>query len=123
MQRTPSDLRSLKFKFSVWRKNKPNIRTPIPANLWQEAAKLCEKYSVSTISRALKLDHKKLKEKVRTKKVEMVPEPEFVSVALPIPEISDPICEWVRPDGTRLRIRIQGGSIDQVVQSFLGGRV
>ena len=119
MREEQSDLRAVSREFKAWRRRKTNARCRIPESLWREAAGVCENHSIGRVRAELGLNLNQLKAKVEQFKEE---EPTFVSVEVPVPKTLDPVCEWVRPDGARLRIRIQAGAVDQLVKSFLGGR-
>lgn len=123
MQESQSDLDSLKHQFASWRSRRASEKGRTPEKLWRETVRLCDIYPVGTVRKELGLDLNRLKAKIsQFKKEQKRPKPTFVSVEFPVPQASDPVCEWVRPDGAKLRIRIQPGSIDQLVRSFLGGR-
>jgi hypothetical protein len=123
MQKSNSDqkeLNHLKREFALWRNKKANARTQIPERLWAQAAHLSETYSVGRICAELGLDHRKLKEKAAKRRARST-QPSFVSVELPGVKNTGSIYEWIRPDGARLRVRMEAGTLDEVVCMFLRG--
>jgi hypothetical protein len=56
-------LEKVQKQFETWR-NTRKIRGPIPEELWESAIKLSKDYSIGKISRALRLSHSDLKERV-----------------------------------------------------------
>jgi hypothetical protein len=57
-------LEELKNQFECYRKNKSYNREPIPKQLWQAAADLAKKHSISTVSKTLGLRYASLKEQI-----------------------------------------------------------
>jgi hypothetical protein len=82
--------------------------------------RLCEIYPLGVVRNELGLDLNRIKAKISEFKIK--PKPTFVSVELPGLRMADPVCEWVRPDGAKLRMRVSNQSLGELVTSFLGGR-
>lgn len=59
-------LEAVQTQFSDWRKNRKGRRDRIPESLWDAAASLSNGFSVNELSRALRLNHSSLKERVET---------------------------------------------------------
>jgi len=59
-----SPLESVQYQFERWRETRKNPREPIPENLWVAAARLQGQYSVSQISKVLRLNHTDLKNRI-----------------------------------------------------------
>jgi len=57
---TPSHLEDVRERFERWRRNREK-RSPIPETLWEAAASLYPEHSLHEISKALRLNHTKLK--------------------------------------------------------------
>ena len=57
-------LEEVNAQLENWRKTKKSIREPIPQKLWQEAIELTRQYSISSVSKALRLSYTDLKDRV-----------------------------------------------------------
>ena len=60
----PSPLESVQYQFETWRETRKTLREPIPEYLWEAASKLKDEYSISRISKALRLNHTDLKNRI-----------------------------------------------------------
>ena len=121
MQKSKSDLKKVSREFKLWRRERLNRRARIPDKLWRAAASLCEVYPIDEVRTELGIDYGKLKSK-RTEFEKVKAAPNFITVDLPTRRSTDPLCEWIRPDGARLRVRVQPSQLNQVVAEFFGGR-
>ena len=113
-------------KIEHWRqRHRP--RTPIPEELWREAAELASAHGINRIARALRLDYYSLKERAAAAARSGVRPPEFVELlpgGLPTSPPSRPECliEVEDPDGAKLRIHLQGGALPDVAALTRGFR-
>lgn len=103
-------LSEVSCKLNEWRSSRPHARSPIPEELWKQAASLLANYSLSEVHRELGLNASKLRQIYRS---QPKPQPasalDFVEVKWPLPQGSGLIeAEFERVDGAKLRIR--GGS-------------
>jgi hypothetical protein len=57
-------IQEVREKLELWRKNKKNVREPIPENLWQEAVELCKKHPAGIIAKKLSLSYTRLKDRL-----------------------------------------------------------
>lgn len=64
----PSPLESVRYQFEKWRETRKSPREPIPENLWAAAARLRNQYPISHISKALRLNHTDLKNRISGQK-------------------------------------------------------
>jgi len=64
----PSPLESVRYQFEKWRETRKSPREPIPENLWAAAARLQNQYPISQISKALRLNHTGLKNRISGQK-------------------------------------------------------
>ncbi len=64
----PSPLESVQYQFETWRETRKNLREPIPEYLWEAASKLQNEYPISRISKALRLNHTDLKNRISGQK-------------------------------------------------------
>ena len=55
-------IEDVKKTFNDWRNNRKNNREPIPEELLQKAAKLCDYHLRSEVAKALKINYTKLKQ-------------------------------------------------------------
>ena len=58
---TGPTLAEVQERFRLWRENRERQTEPIPQQLWQAACAVARRSSVGKVSRALRLDHRKLK--------------------------------------------------------------
>jgi hypothetical protein len=97
--------------FAQWRSRVPRA-SPIPAELWSQAVELATTLGVSPVSRALKLDYNRLKQRTKAGVPATVPEPPaFVELSLGVP-LAPRGCTLALCDGhgRSLRIEWTGGT-------------
>ena len=58
---TDPTLTEVQERFRLWREKRERKTAPIPQQLWQAACAVARESSVGKVSRALRLDHRKLK--------------------------------------------------------------
>ncbi len=58
---TGPTLAEVQERFHLWREKRERQTAPIPQQLWQAACAVARQSSVGKVSRALRLDHRKLK--------------------------------------------------------------
>ena len=133
-----SDYESIRFAkvradFERWRQERTSRREPIPNALWTKAASLCNRYSVSQVAKALRLNATRLKERVEeTHETAEVVEttPEFVELRvesyadlLAQDEAPSTVVEMSNRCGQRMTIRLSNADADTVMalaSQFLG---
>ena len=109
----PSPLESVQYQFDKWRETRKSPREPIPQNLWKAAVELRAEYSIGRISKALRLNHTDLKNRIfgqksdpQTKKQSP---PLFVELdccqSFPT---SESIIEMEDSSGSKMRMRLRG---------------
>jgi len=64
----PSPLESVQYQFATWRETKKTPREPIPEYLWEAASKLQNDYPISQISKALRVNHTDMKNRISGQK-------------------------------------------------------
>ncbi len=103
-----------------WR-SESQLRRPLPARIWSEAARLASRLGVGTVSKALRLDYAKLKHLACSSgdRLEPVSAPTFVEL-LPLPYhiLGDCAVEVESSNGARIRIQLQN-----VTSSGLAGLI
>lgn len=57
-------LETVQRQFEAWRNSRTKKSQPIPEQLWQAAASLCENYSITRVCRQLRLSFADLKKRV-----------------------------------------------------------
>lgn len=60
----PPTLEKVKKHFEAWRSSRASKREPIQPHLWQAAAGLCGKHSISRVSQQLHLSYSDLKKRI-----------------------------------------------------------
>ena len=128
-QGSPPDLKKVKKQFDKWRGvRKP--REPIPPELWSAAAELTHRYSITRVSRYLKLNFKDLKKKANASGGQQKASPSVSFVEIPWQGQANgsdgrPACviEVQRHDGDRMKLSLYGetqATVDHLVRVFLG---
>jgi len=112
---TPT-IESVQEQFEVWRSKRAKKREPIPTHLWHQAAELCRVYSISRVSRQLRLSYSELKLRALDK-----PSPAVQFMEIDVNALSDRWqIECRRPDGGQL---LMSGStlpaIEAIVKAFI----
>ena len=114
--------------FKHWRQIKRNHREPIPKKLWQEAVELTLQYSLSTISKELRLGYTDFKERVNASSV---PEPkdkeinsDFIELKYEQPFlVSEATVEIEDKNGSKMKICFKGKpdlNLMNLAKAFLG---
>jgi hypothetical protein len=116
----PRTLEEARELFAAWR-NKPHRARKIPDDLWDVAVALCRRYSISAVSKALRLSYKDLRIRVGENEAALPPKP-FVDLGMLLPPQASLVVEC--EDGARNRMRIQcSGPMDSgvvdLVKTFL----
>jgi hypothetical protein len=95
-------------QFDEWRKSRTK-RTPIPEPLWEAAVSLVPEHSVCQVSKALRLDFKVLRERVRQR--DSRSSLSFIEVdAQQLLCGGECIVEMEHRDGARMRMRFHGNT-------------
>jgi hypothetical protein len=109
-------IEAVQQQFESWRSDRGRQRGLIPEHLWESAVLLCQKYSITHVSRFLRLSYSDLKR--RTGKFKE-PAPRFMEI-----DLSGFSGKWQveceRPDGARLRVSATGPApVEQMLGQFL----
>lgn len=115
-QNTPAlqlTLEEVSAHFKNWRQFKRNYREPIPKKLWQGAVELSQQYSISSISKELRLGYTDLKERVhissmpKPKNKEI--DPDFIELKYEQPFLlSEATVEIEDKNGSKMKICFKG---------------
>ena len=106
-------LEEVSAHFKHWRQIRRNRREPIPKKLWQQAAELSRQYSVSSVSKELRLGYTDLKERVYGPSASKRPinkkDPAFIEIKYQQPFLtSEAIVEIEDKSGLKMRICFKG---------------
>ncbi len=107
---------ALRRRIERWRATRPR-RSPMPADLWKEAARLARAHGISPISTALGLGYYGLKDRVEARKgPDVVQErPAFVEIEAPASLVpSGCVIEVHSPEGRRMTVRVSSAGVDLV---------
>ena len=107
---------ALRRRLEKWRATRPR-RSPMPEDLWKEAARLACAHGISPISTALGLGYYGLRDWVEARKEPSVAEdrPAFVEIEAPASLIpSGCVIEVQSPAGRRMTIRVSGAGVDLI---------
>jgi hypothetical protein len=110
-------LETVRQHFEAWRSGRTNKCQPIPEQLWQAAASLCENYSISHVCRHLRLSFSELKRRVSSAKVRPA---QFMELDMGCVTGGWQLqCD--RADGARLRVSGNGQvpALDSLLREFL----
>jgi hypothetical protein len=111
----PAACSRVQRQFEHWRqRHRPRAR--ISEGLWRQAAELARSHGIHRTARALRLDYYSLKKHLATTARSAERLPEFVEFLPGRPPASWPECliEIENPDGTKLRMHLQGGNLPDV---------
>jgi hypothetical protein len=127
--RSAERLQRLRGRIEHWRRARQKL-SPMPADLWEEAAAVAETLGVSPVARALGLGYEPLQQRTRTRGdgnsgfVEMSGA-QLVAAAPAVEVVCGPVVEVAAGDGARLTIRLPAGSaldVSRLVEVFRSGR-
>jgi len=109
-------IEAIQQQFKSWRSDRGKQRSLIPEHLWESAVLLCQKYSITHVSRSLHLSYSDLKRRIGKIKE---PAPRFMEL-----DLSDFPGKWQveceRPDGALLRVSGNGPApVEQMLARFL----
>ena len=109
----PSPLESVQYQFATWRESKKTPREPIPEYLWKAASRLQNKYPISRISKALRLNQTDLKNRISGQKSnrrkKKPSSPLFVELdCLQSFTVSECIVEMEDASGSKIRMSFKG---------------
>jgi hypothetical protein len=107
-------LEKVREEFETWRKNRKNHRAMIPQQLWDKAVALSKQYTISKVSKTLRLGYTDLKKRVvphrsvtKTSKSEPQTFIELKGSCMAPP--SECIIEMEDPKGAKMTMRLRGG--------------
>lgn len=109
---TKPTLEDVQNQFAMWRETRKS-RKPIPKELWEAAAALCDDYTINQISKALHLNHTVLKKRIESIKggclSQTVSQPTFIELDLHKSKFpAECIVEMEKMSGTKMRICFKG---------------
>ena len=101
-------LTELTAAFSKWRKNRRNLREPVPKALWEQTIRAIEVHGDQAVARATKFQRSRILERAKkaTNRSTDVPAYSRVSIAAPS-EPGCPIAEVETASGMKLRVFVQ----------------
>jgi len=112
----PAALCRAQRKIEHWRERR-RPRARIPEELWRQAAELACAYGINRTARALRLDYYSLKKRLPAAAGSSQRAAEFVEIlpgGMPAGR-SECLIEIEDPGGAKMRIRLQGGDLPDVV--------
>lgn len=119
----PTGLAKAKDRFDSWRQDR-ELGSRIPQRLWTLATKQAQRHGVCKTAVVLGLDYYSLKKRAQAKNPAPSPN-EFVEVsAAAIEPPSQCLIELEDADGAKMRVRLSGGSMPDLVslvRSFRNG--
>jgi hypothetical protein len=109
----PPPLESVRDQFEKWREGKRKPRESIPEHLWEAASKLRSKYPLSRISKALRLNHTDLKNRISGQKAKPCTKKQSSPLFVELDRVesftaSECIVEMEDDFGSKMRMRFKG---------------
>ena len=111
-------LEQVRQRFESWRQRRKK-RTRIPQNLWKAAAALSETYSISQLSKALRVNHTTLKNQVAkfaTLESSLSDGSAFVELPGLAESFLESSIEMIKSDGSVMRMHVKGAGCLDVVE-------
>lgn len=117
---SPPAITEVHSRFAHWRESsKPRER--IPEDLWSAAVKLCERYSVNTVARTLRLNHSALRDRVLAHKTRQPPSPRppqgFITIDMMQTHTAECTIEMEHRNGNRMKMHFKAHA-DLDLQAF-----
>jgi hypothetical protein len=118
-------LETVQTQFTDWRKNRKGRRDRIPESLWDAAASLSGGFSVNELSKALRLNHSSLKERIETIQNKPLEEP-CLTTFIEFPPLNahadaTEVSLELEKTGARMKVHAKGNiDVLSLVQTFWG---
>ena len=110
------DLAEVERRFARWRKGSGGRGTRIPAELWNEAARVARMRGVYATARALRLNYEGLKTRVAAGAGETrAIQAGFVELQVGSAAVAGAVVELVGPGGNQMRIHLSGVRATELV--------
>lgn len=103
-------LETVKQRFKIWRKTRQH-KSRIPDELWEAAISLSGQYSIHCISKALRVNHTALRDRITACKTLENTEPPrtcFLELPPPLSPASECLIEIVNSHGEKMRMHFSG---------------
>jgi len=117
-------LETVQAQFSNWRKNRKK-RGRIPEPLWDAAASLADGFSIHELSKALRLNHSSLKDRIETIQ-NSPPEEHCRPTFIEFPPLNPPVDSAevsldLEKAGARMKVHVRGRiDVASLVETFWG---
>jgi len=117
-------LEAVQAQFSHWRKNRKK-RSRIPESLWDAAASLADGFSINELSKALRLNHSSLKDRIEIIQ-NSPPEEPCLPIFIEFPPLNPPVDSAevsleLEKAGARMKVHVKGRiDVASLVQTFWG---
>ena len=135
----PEEVEQLRRQLQEWRETRRKSE-PLPSSIWDAAVPLAMRFGICRIGRTIGLDYSWLRKRVTDAKAQTVQAtPTFLELPAGLvltkpgvrpeggkescaPQGTGGVIELSTPDGTRMRMCLQGGAVDAagMVAAFLG---
>ena len=108
---SPLSITEVQSRFAHWRTTRER-REQIPEDLWSAAVMLCERNSITKVSRTLRLHHSSLRDRVLAGKTRQpsVPAPaqDFITIDMVHSHTAECTIELEHCNGNRMRMHFKG---------------
>jgi hypothetical protein len=117
----PISLEEVQQRFDTWRQHRKK-RTNIPHHLWEAAVRLSKQYSVSHLSKILRINHSALKRQIQLRSPADSSASDDACPAffnLPLPSLhTAPECtvEIFRSDGSHMRMHLKAATGSELLE-------
>ncbi len=112
-------LDQVKHQFEAWRKQSGRTRK-IPEELWEAAVALCKEHSVTVVSKALRLNHSDLKQRVNAHPC-LQQTPTFIELGCMPPAAEEIVVECESSGGRRMRVHYRGPHTAAMLVDLVSG--
>ena len=117
-------------RIADWRRTRPHLRAPMPAELWDAVAALTDRFTSYELGRWLNLDRSKIRAR-RLSAGEPAATPELAKIVRLAPIVLSTPCqsasaasiEIENTAGCKLRVTTTSDALASLVRTFIGGEL
>jgi hypothetical protein len=120
---TEESLAELATAFENWRKNRRNLREPVPQALWEQTIRAIDVHGDHAVAQATKLQRSRIVERAKKSKNRGTEVPAYSRVSIAAPsEPGCPIAEVETAAGVKLRVFVQTRETVELLTSLCSDR-
>ena len=120
-----SDITTLRDRVLSWKQTRKHVRAAMPAELWEDAARLARRYTIAQVAGPVGINPTHLKRKMGSAKKQAQrrkarPRQEFVSLDMGARIGAMSEIEIENSRGVKLRLKGTGIDLESLLQKFMG---